>query len=242
MHLNEGHPYSPCWKESGNWSKGGLSFPDALFRVRGTSVFTTHTPLAAGNDIYSPSLMDKYFSGYYPALGSNGRRSSTSAETLATRPRIQHGGMCPQTHGIPQCSLEAARECIPSDVAPLVADCLEENVPIDSITNGVHIPTWLNQRMETLFSTYIDPTCPHWQYEHDNSSLWGMVDEIPDRELWDFTLLKTKSFNRIRERKRLRWASHLKEPIDLVADGLMLNLQYSTIGFARRFPRTSALT
>ena len=90
--------------------------------------------------------------------------------------------------------------------------------------------------MEGLFSQYISPVCPHWQEVHDNPTLWGLIDEIPDDDLWTLHLwLKAKLFNRIRERKRRRWASHLKEPLNLVADGLMLNPAVLTIGFARRF-------
>ena len=97
-------------------------------------------------------------------------------------------------------------------------DLPDQEIPIDHITNGVHVPTWLNPRMEMLYSKYFNLTDPHWQINHDNPEIWQLVDEIPDKELWaDHIWLKQKLFNRIRERKRINWENHLKEPGNLIA-------------------------
>ena len=69
VHLNEGHPAFALLERIRERVERGLSFQEALDQVRGTSVFTTHTPVPAGNDLFSPALMDKYFSEYYPSLG-----------------------------------------------------------------------------------------------------------------------------------------------------------------------------
>ena len=74
VHRNQGHPSFALLEGIRERIDGGLSFGEALDQVRGTSVFTTHTPLPAGNDIYPPSLIDKYFSDYYPALGIDRER------------------------------------------------------------------------------------------------------------------------------------------------------------------------
>jgi starch phosphorylase len=237
VHLNEGHPSFALLERIRERVERGLSFKEAMDQVRGTSVFTTHTPLPAGNDVYPPALVDKYFSGYYPALGLDretfldlGRipgnpASGFNMAAFALKLTVFHNAVS-RKHG--SVSRQMWRVLWP--------DVPEEEVPIDAITNGVHVPTWLNPRMESLISTYMSPACPHWQQEHDNPAIWEMIDEIPDRELWILHLwLKTKLFNRIKERKRIRWASHLKEPLNLVADGLMLNPTVLTIGFARRF-------
>ncbi len=237
VHLNEGHPSFALLERTREFIEDGLSFPDALARVRGTSVFTTHTPVAAGHDVFPASLIDKYLSGYYPALGIDrdtfldlGRNPGDPAgvfnmAAFALKFTAYHNAVS-RNHGI--VSRRMWNHLWP--------DLALEKVPIDVITNGVHLPTWMNQRMEGLFSKYIGPVCPHWQQEHDNPALWELIDEIPDKELWSLHVwLKAKLFNRIRERKRQRWASHLKEPLNLVADGLMLNPTVLTIGFARRF-------
>ncbi|MFY1645277.1 alpha-glucan family phosphorylase, partial [Methanoculleus bourgensis] len=108
--------------------------------------------------------------------------------------------------------------------------------PIDAITNGVHVPTWLNHRIETLLDRYMDPIYPNWREEYDNPIVWEVVDEIPDDELWsEHQWLKMKLFARLRERKRRKWAGHREEPANLAAEGLMLDTTALTIGFARRF-------
>jgi starch phosphorylase len=237
VHLNEGHPAFAQLERIRERVERGLSFPVALDQVRGTAVFTTHTPVPAGNDLFSPTLMDTYFSDYYPALGIDretflelGRNPGDPSgcfnmAAFALRLTAFHNAVS-QRHG----SVSRKMWQVLWPGSP------EDTVPIDAITNGVHIPTWLNPRMERLYSRYLSPVCPHWQQELDNPAIWGMIDEIPDRELWLLhTWLKAKLFNRIRERKRLRWASHHKAPINLVADGLMLSPSVLTIGFARRF-------
>ena len=237
VHLNEGHPSFALLERIREHVEDGLSVSDAMNRVRGTSIFTTHTPLPAGNDIFPPSLMDKYFSGYYPSLGMD----REAFLDLGRNPGDTNGGFNMAACALKLTAYHNAVSQRHGSVSRQMwhhmwPDLPEEKVPIDAITNGVHIPTWLNERMEALYTGYIGPVCPHWQFEHDNPSLWGMVDEIPDQKLWSLHLwLKAKLFNRIRERKRRRWASHLKEPINLVADGLMLNPTVLTIGFARRF-------
>jgi starch phosphorylase len=237
VHLNEGHSAFALLERIRELVEDGLSFSDALYRVRGTSIFTTHTPLAAGNDIFPLSLIDKYFSSYYPALGTD----RLEFFELGRNPTDPPGGFNMAACAFKLTAFHNAvsrRHCGVTRQLwrQLWPDLPEKKTPIDYITNGVHIPTWLNPRMERLLSTAISPVCPHWQYEHDNPELWELVDEIPDKELWALHLwLKAKLFNRIRERKRQRWASLLKEPINLVADGLMLNPSVLTIGFARRF-------
>lgn len=238
VHLNEGHSTFALLERIREYvEEEGLSFSEALSRVRGTSVFTTHTPLAAGNDIFPHSLMDKYFSEFYPALDID---RETFLE-LGRNPGDPAGGFNMAACALKLTAFHNAVSRRHGSVSRqmwhhLWPDLPLEKVPIDTITNGVHIPTWLNPRMESLLSTAISPVSPHWQYEHDDPSIWELVDEIPDQKLWSLHLwLKAKLFSRIRERKRRRWASLLKEPINLVADGLMLNTSVLTIGFARRF-------
>ena len=102
---------------------------------------------------------------------------------------------------------------------PLWPDLAVEDVPIDAITNGVHVPTWLNHRIETLLDRYMDPIYPNWREEYDNPIVWEVVDEIPDDELWgEHQWLKMKLFARLRERKRLKWAGHREEPANLAAE------------------------
>ena len=237
LHLNEGHPVFAQLERIREQVSRGMSFTDALAWVRGTAIFTTHTPVPAGNDIFPPGLMDRYFRGYYQQLGISRDdffrlgNSPCDAEpgfnmtAFALRTTAHHNAVS-EKHGS---VARAMWHCLWPDLP-------EDKIPIDHITNGVHMPTWLNPRMEDLFSKYFDPTDPHWQINHDNPAIWQLTDEIPDRELWEVHVwLKQKLLNRIRERKRILWETRQKEPGNLVADGLMLNTSVLTIGFARRF-------
>jgi starch phosphorylase len=237
LHLNEGHPAFAQLERIRERVEKGMTFKDALVQVKGTSIFTTHTPVPAGNDIFPFGLMSKYFSHYYQQLGIDqdtffqlghhpcDSHTGFNMTAFALRTTGYHNGVS-KKHGM---IARRMWRCMWPDLP-------EQEIPIDHITNGVHVPTWLNPRMEALYSKYFDSVDPHWQINHDNPEIWQMIDDITDKELWEtHTWLKQKLFNRIRERKRVNWETHIKEPSNLVADGLMLNPSVLTIGFARRF-------
>jgi starch phosphorylase len=237
LHLNEGHPAFAQLERIRELVQKGVPFERALSQVKGTSVFTTHTPVPSGNDIFPFHLMGKYFASYYTALGIDQDTffklgyhpcditAGFNMTAFALRTTEFHNAVS-RKHGI---VTRQMWHCLWPDIP-------DESIPIDSITNGVHLPTWLNPKMGELYSHYFYSVNPHWRQDHDVPELWELVDEIPDSELWTTHMwLKTKLFNRIRERKRVNWETHLKEPVNLAADGLMLNPSVLTIGFARRF-------
>ena len=237
LHLNEGHPAFAQLERIRELVQKGVSFERALSQVKGTSVFTTHTPVASGNDIFPFHLMGKYFASYYHALGID----QDTFFKLGHHPCDVTAGFNMTAFALRTTEFHNAVSRKHGVVTRRMWHCLwpdtpEESIPIDSITNGVHLPTWLNPKMGELFSQYFYSVNPHWRQDHDVAELWELVDEIPDSELWTTHMwLKTKLFNRIRERKRINWETHLKEPVNLAADGLMLNPSVLTIGFARRF-------
>jgi starch phosphorylase len=237
VHLNEGHPAFALLERIRERVERGIPFDEAVNQVRLTSVFTTHTPVAAGHDAFSTDLMDSYFSAYFPALGITREQfldlgthpdfpeSGFNMTVLAMRLSAYHNAVS-QRHG------EVTRQMW----ANLWPDLPAEKSPIDAITNGVHLPSWMNPRIEDLLDTYFYPVTPNWQQEHDDPSIWNLVDEIPDEKLWDLHFdLKIKLINRMRERKRVKWAKLQEDPRSLVAEGLLLNPSILTIGFARRF-------
>jgi starch phosphorylase len=237
LHLNEGHPVFAQLERIRERVATGMTFKAAMDQVKGTAVFTTHTPVPAGNDIFPLDLMGRYFSEYYRQLGIDEETffglghhpcdagTGFNMTAFALRITQYHNGVS-KKHG------EVAREMWRC----LWPDLQVQDIPIDHITNGVHIPTWLNPRMDSLYSKYFSSIDPQWQMNRDNPEIWQMVDEIPDKALWEeHVWLKQKLLNRIRERKRIKWESHLNEPGNLVAEGLMLNPSVLTIGFARRF-------
>ena len=115
----------------------------------------------------------------------------------------------------------------------LWSDVEEDKIPITHVTNGVHVPTWIEPKMELLFNKYLGPD---WLDEHDNPYIWELVDEIPDNELWDTHMwLKIKLIDAIRERARRRWNEDRLNPSLMVSGGTLLDPTVLTIGFARRF-------
>ncbi len=237
MHLNEGHSAFAILERLRERLLAGMPPDEAREQVRGTSVFTTHTPVPAAHDVFPEDLMAKYFRSYCPslnltwdefmALGEDPHNPGAGFNMTAFALRMSrfHNGVS-QKHG------RVAREMW----QPLWPDLAPEEVPIDAITNGVHVPTWLNHRIEALLDRYMDPVYPNWREDYDNPAIWEVVDEIPDDELWsEHQWLKMKLFARIRERKRRKWAGHRDEPANLAAEGLLLDTSALTIGFARRF-------
>jgi starch phosphorylase len=112
-------------------------------------------------------------------------------------------------------------------------DYTEERVPIDAITNGVHVPTWVEPKLKLMFDQYLGSG---WRDDHDNPVVWEMVEKIPDKQLWQHHYwMKIKLIDAIRERCRQRWVEDGGGPTPLLTGGAMLDPSVLTIGFARRF-------
>jgi starch phosphorylase len=234
LHLNEGHPGFALLERIRERVQEGMSYTEAARQVRNTSVFTTHTPVPAGHDVFPFQLMEKYFRDYWPALGvdhdtflelgiqPNEPYAGFNMTAFALRMSGYHNGVS-KRHG------EVARRMWQS----LWPEVPEEKVPIDSVTNGIHIPTWVEPKMELLFNRYLGP---QWLEDHDNSTTWELIDDIPDEELWKTHYwLKIKLIDAIRERARQRWVKDRVSPSIMIAGGALLDPSVLTIGFARRF-------
>jgi starch phosphorylase len=116
---------------------------------------------------------------------------------------------------------------------PLCRETDEGENAIDQITNGIHVPTWVEPKMALLFNRYLGPD---WLANHDDPAIWELIDDIPDEEFWEtHCWLKNKLINAIREQARQRWVTEHVSPSLALAEGVMLNPTVLTIGFARRF-------
>jgi len=237
VHLNEGHPAFSLLERIRERVEHGVPYEDAVNQVRRTTIFTTHTPVPAGHDTFPDDLMEKNFGSYYRELGI-GREQFLG---LGRHPDGSTGGFNMTVLALNLSGFHNAVSRKHGEVTRrmwrgLWRDLPEEEVPIDAITNGVHLPTWLNPRMEDLLDSRFSYVSPDWQQEHDDESIWSLVDEIPDGMLWDAHIrLKIKLFNRMRERKRFQWAKKRDNVSNFVTEGVLLNPSVLTIGFARRF-------
>ncbi len=233
-HMNEGHSAFMVLERTKEFMKQGASFKDAAEHVRASSVFTTHTPVPAGNDEFALWLIDKYFAQTWPELGLNrdgfvdlGRHKlswgdSFSMPVLALR--FSNGrNAVSELHG------HVSREMW-KFLWPKVS---VDEVPIGYVTNGVHTGTWMARRMRSLYDRYFSAD---WRERIDDPEIWKLVRKIPDEELWMMRRhLKRKMTYMIRERARQAWLKGGIHPVQILASGVLLDPYALTIGFARRF-------
>jgi starch phosphorylase len=234
LHLNEGHPAFALLERIRERVEEGMSLQDAVERVRATTIFTTHTPVPAGHDVFPFHLMDKYFSRCYPALGLN----REGFLQLGIHPNEPSAGfnmtamalrMSSYNNGVSKKHGEVTRRMW----QPLWPDRKEAEVPIGHITNGIHVPTWIEPKMELLFDKYLGS---QWLEDHDNPAIWELIDSIPDKELWEMHYwLKMKLINAIREQARKLWTENRVNPVNIITSGVLLDPMTLTVGFARRF-------
>ncbi|RLC30969.1 MAG: alpha-glucan phosphorylase, partial [Deltaproteobacteria bacterium] len=236
IHMNEGHSaFSALERINILRKEKGLSFDAAREFVLATTVFTTHTPVPAGNDTFDPDLVRSYFEEYTKELGINfkvllgyGRidpwdeNEPFGMTPLALRLSAHANGVS-RLHG--QVARSMWQNIWPSHPV--------EDLPIEHITNGIHVPTWISREMATLFNRYLGPD---WAEDPDNERVWARVERIPGTELWmshercrEYLVGFTRS--RLVEQLKKRGAS----AAEIQAAREVLKPDALTIGFARRF-------
>ena len=234
LHCNEGHPAFAILERIREKVEGGMSYADASLRVRATTVFTTHTPVPAGHDVFSYQLMDKYFGSYLPTLDL----SRDELFRLGTNPAKPEGFN--MTAFALRCS--AFRNAVSKKHGEvsrkmwqqLWPELAEDRIPIEHITNGVHVPSWIDRRLgDVIFNRYLGRT---WLEEHDQPAIWQLIDEIPDSVLWEHhRFMKEMAIAKIRERARNKWRKSGSDSNNVMASGVLLDPAALTLGFARRF-------
>lgn len=233
-HMNEGHAAFLTLERIRERMAGGASFAEAVEQTRPQNLFTTHTPVPAGNDEFSLWLVEKYLASYWTEMGI------TREEFMdVARHRQPHGDM----YSMPILALKLSngRNAV-SELHGEVSrgmwkflweDLDVKDVPIDHVTNGVHIRNWLARRLNILLEKHLGAD---WYDRLDDQKFMEKVDAIPDDELWQTHLhLKRKLAFYLRERVRERWRRGGFHPVQVVSSGVLLNPYALTVGFARRF-------
>lgn len=237
IHLNEGHAAFALIERFRQMTRDGRSAEEALRLVRETALFTTHTPVPAGHDKFPVWMVDKYFSQYYTTLALN-REDFLKAGYHEEDPHDHFNmaafclRMSGYANGVSRKHGEVARRMWHF----LWPDMRLEDIPIGSVTNGVHSPTWINPKLVQLINRYLSPICPDWFEHHDKDFVWALIDQVPDEKLWELHYsLKIKLINRILQFKRLDWMKYQADCANVVAGGALIDPNTLTIGFARRF-------
>jgi len=244
FHLNEGHSAFLVLERARTLVEAGQSFDQARQAVQATTVFTTHTPVPAGHDVFPFHLVEKYFHAYWPRLGLSREQFLELGSPLQPPPPGGGEGgiwqqgfnmtalalrMCGYRNGVSKLHGEVSRRMFQS----LWPDKPVEQVPISHITNGIHVPAWIGEAVNKIYRKYLRPDWIEW---HDDPALWERILDVPEEELWAAHLhLKRKLMSLIRERAR-RWRIEgLMNPEQVLCAGPFLDPDALIIGFARRF-------
>ncbi len=233
-HANEGHAAFMTLERIREYVEEGMGAAEALRRVAETTVFTTHTPVAAGHDAFSLDLMDRYFAGYLERLG-------LSREELFTLGRHPHDdgrfhmsvlalNLAEGRNAVSLRHGEVARRMWRSMWPNAESD---DAVPIGHVTNGVHMPSWVAPPFRDLYDRYLGPD---WEMRRDDPALWERALDLPDHLVWEaHKACRGSLFSELRMRARDRWMDGESAPSQVVAAGTLLDPAALTIGFARRF-------
>ncbi|MFH1485953.1 MAG: alpha-glucan family phosphorylase, partial [Chloroflexota bacterium] len=233
-HANEGHAAFMMLERVMDEVRKGTAFSEAMRRVRSTTVFTTHTPVPAGHDIFASSLVETHFRPYCDSLGVNcatllelGRQDSNSDQTFNMTALGLN--MADRRLAVSRLHERVTRQMWHS----LWPDISEDEVPISHVTNGIHVPTWVAREMDQLFRKHLGQD---WVKRHDDTQLWRPVLDIPDEELWAVRqILKRKLIHIVLERAQELWTEGEATAQQVLALGALLDYHALTIGFCRRF-------
>jgi starch phosphorylase len=236
FHMNEGHAaFLALERVRTSMQKHGLSYREAREVVFGGNIFTTHTPVPAGIDRFEPKLVQRELGWMAHELGIGGDdllalgREGNSQENEEFCMPLLALRMAYRSNGVSALHGEVAREMWQDYWSGIPRD----EVPISSVTNGVHTRTWTGPTMTELFEQYIGPG---WPEATADDPMWERVDEIPDGELWRVHV-RRREWMIVALRRRLR--DQLKgrgaPPAEIKTAEEVLDPEALTVGFARRF-------
>jgi len=231
-HANEGHAALHMVERLREHIQEGMSFEDAKAAVCSSTVFTTHTPVPAGHDIFPPEMIDRYFSHYWPelgidreaflALGRHGDQPGFNFTALSLR-LAKHVNGVSQKHG------EVSREMW-HDIWENIS---AKDAPITAITNGVHLRTWISPGIRQLYQQYLPR---YWRDQQEREHVWDTVLNIPDADFWRVHQdAKQDLIREMDERARRRYVEGQFDAWQVLSSGPFQSANVLTIGFARRF-------
>jgi starch phosphorylase len=236
FHMNEGHSaFLALERIQLMMHEQGLTFEEALPASRSSNIFTTHTSVAAGIDLFDSGLMYDYFREYcretgieFEPLISLGRWNPGNPEE-----RLSMAILAIQTSSYRNAVSRLHRRVSQEMWSELWPQLPVWEVPITSITNGIHLRTWLHTDLAALYDQYLQPD---WRDQYDDPATWELVDEIPDQELMEVhRRRKRRLINFIRERQVACALARKAAAREVQRVSEVLDPDVLTIGFARRF-------
>ncbi|MGD0893629.1 MAG: alpha-glucan family phosphorylase [Terracidiphilus sp.] len=236
LHLNEGHSSFALFEAiRTRMQEEGLDFNTAASHIPREVIFTTHTPVPAGHDRFSPDLMEEHLGPLREQLGITHENMMGFGREY---PTDQGEQFCMTVLGLKLSRRANAVSSLHGEVSRAMWKCLfpgkpEDAVPIGHITNGVHVPSWLAPQMCRLYDRHLGVG---WQSKGGDARTWEEIENVNDGELWE-THLSLKSqlidFARRRAHEQAERRGEAKE--SLLKLDKVLSPDALTIGFARRF-------
>jgi starch phosphorylase len=236
FHMNEGHSAFLALEQVRLYMRDhNLNFDEALEAARASNVFTTHTPVPAGIDLFDPGIMYHYFSEYCTEVGVDfqqlmalGRRNCFNRDE-----RFSMAVMALNTSSYRNAVSRLHREVSQEMFHDLWPNLPLWEVPITSITNGVHLPSWLNGNLALLYDQYLDPD---WRERFNDPDIWKQIEDIPDEELLEVhRRRKRRLISFVRSRQHSSAVRRQASSLEVRRSGEVLDPNAFTIGFARRF-------
>ncbi|GAB6181666.1 alpha-glucan family phosphorylase [Desulfotomaculum defluvii] len=231
-HINEGHAAFIILERMRELIQNNIPFVTAKEAVRTSTIFTTHTPVPAGHDVFDAGMIDSYLGYLYEelkldresflGLGWDTSRQGFNMTMLA----LHHAAY---TNGVSKLHGEVSKKMF----SHLYLGIPLEEIPIQAVTNGVHTETWVAPEIRALFENYIGS---EWAQSISEASQWQRVYDIPDQELWSVhQVLKSRMIKFVQNNIYRRMERNF-QPLELIRECAgYLSKDILTIGFARRF-------
>jgi starch phosphorylase len=234
-HMNEGHSAFLSLERIRRYvQEKGMSYYPALQIVAASNVFTTHTPVPAGNDAFSRDLVGRYLGKYAHDFGLSFDDLFALGQPMLNPPPLFSMTILAlrtsrRANGVSKLHGEVSKGLWQDVWAGIPLP----EVPITSITNGIHTKTWTAPEFHRLYEKYLGTD---WADHLTDIEYWRRVIDIPDEVLWEtHQLLKRRLIEFVRERLRIQRARIGESPEQLRKINSILNPDVLTVGFARRF-------
>ena len=235
-HINEGHSaFSAIERIRLLMKDHHLNFEEALAAARTNNVFTTHTSVPAGIDLFEPNLAYEYFHDYCRETGI------PFEQLLALGRKDRSDPQEPFSMAIAAFNTSSYRNAVSLIHRHVSQEMWQElwpqlpvwEIPITSVTNGVHLQTWLNSDLAALYDQYLQPD---WRERHLDPETWELIDDIPSSELWEVhRRRKRRLVNFVRDRARAAAIERRASIVEIRRLSEVLDPHALTLGFARRF-------
>lgn len=236
-HANEGHAAFMFIERMRELIAQGLTRAQAEAQIRATSVFTTHTPVAAGHDVFSTEQLEQVTGPFWNTMGITRDQFMSLGKPGADDPRFEMTVLSLRLAGRVN-AVSARHEQESRRIWRWMwrregSNKPAAEVPIGHVTNGVHLGTWMARPIRDLVAKSLGSD---WELEAEPAAVAAAVREMEDDRLWAaHDSLRQLLFHHVREETRSRWRDKWKDPTRLAGSGVLLSPAIFTIGFARRF-------